>query len=116
MQLLVQEMRLLSEWAQIKTEDYDKLMLPPNDHHKALAHEKNVQAVYDGPFQALLLVWNKLPLDQWETTRAIGRDMPEWLDLRAALIEFRKAIRNVRKSPRKKKNEATESQSPQVPQ
>ena len=109
------EMQLLSQWANIPAEDYVTLLTPPiGDSKKVAEHFSRVETVYLSSFQEVLRIWSKLPVGQWETVKAIGRDMPEWQDLREALITFRKALRKVRRIPKKVKNEAIEGQSPEV--
>lgn len=94
-------MLLLSQWANIPNEDYEAIFAEQTD---PVEHLRRIQAVYDGAFQEALRVWNRLPLSQWETTKLLGRDLPEWLDLRESLINFRKALRKAKKIPKKVKN------------
>jgi hypothetical protein len=108
------EMLLLSQWANIPADDYVALFVPPTDPNKAIEHSNRANAVYDGSFQEALKVWNRLPLAQWETTKLLGRDLPEWIDLKESLIAFRRELRKIRRVPKKANN--AETQSPEVPQ
>lgn len=92
-----EEMTLLSQWAKIEPEDYEKIFTK-EDNLEA------IQAVYTNEFAEAKRVWDRLPEQQWETTKAIGRDLPEWADLKEVLISFRKALKKFLTKKRKVKD------------
>ena len=108
-------MEFFSRWANIPAEDYVTIMTAPTDPIKASEHYNRALKVYNNEYVAVRRVWDRLPLVQWETTKAIGRDLPEWTDLREVLINFRKAIRKIKRMPKKVIPNA-EVKSSEVPQ
>ena len=108
-------MALLAKWAKLPEDDYGLIMTPYEETGKAAGQFERARLVLENEFAAAKKVWDRLPQLQWETTAVIGRDLPEWADLREVLINFRKAVRKIRKLPKKVVNNA-EGDSPSVPQ
>ncbi len=97
------EMAKLAAWAIIPTEKYDKLFIVPKDPVNQNIHFNNLNDVYTTEFEDLLDTWDSLPEHQWENTRVVGRDLPEWKELILKLKNFRTALMRVRKFPKKLK-------------
>lgn len=91
----------LSQWAKIDPEKFEKLFLVPTDVTNQDLHFQRLNEIYDQELHDLLDTWNSLSEAQWETTRVIGRDMPEWAELSAKLVTFRQALMGVKKFPKK---------------
>ena len=104
-------MALLAEWSKLSQADFDFICTPPLKESEK--HHEKLHAVFVGQFAAALVVWNKLPKTQWENTRATSRDLPEWKDLVEVLIPFRKALKKVRRLPKKETSDA-ESKTSEV--
>jgi hypothetical protein len=99
-----EEMMLLARWAKIEPEDYEKIFT---------REIEAIEAVYSNEFAMAKKVWDRLPEQQWETTKLLGRDLPEWADLKVVLINFRKALRKLY-SKKKVKKQDVESQPEDV--